>query len=155
MVAHTPLKTPTAVAAWLNERMATLEARIEELAGLISDAARARTSAEHLRIERWAGLVRELATQATERHRSRLMLLHEQLRSTAERLLERERARLQLATVMVEAHNPKSILKRGFAVVRRNGEALLSIDGVEQGQRVEIELAEGHLTAEVESITRR
>ena len=155
MVAHTPLKTPTAVAAWLNERMATLEARIEELAGLISDAARARTSAEHLRIERWAGLVRELATQATERHRSRLMLLHEQLRSTAERLLERERARLQLATEMVEAHNPKSILKRGFAVVRRNGEALLSIDGVEQGQRVEIELAEGHLTAEVESITRR
>jgi exodeoxyribonuclease VII large subunit len=155
MVAHTPLKTPTAVAAWLNERMATLEARIEELAGLISDAARARTSAEHLRIERWAGLVRELATQATERHRSRLMLLHEQLRSTAERKIERERARLQLATEMVEAHNPKSILKRGFAVVRRNGEALLSIDGVEQGQRVEIELAEGHLTAEVESITRR
>ena len=155
MVAHTPLKTPTAVAAWLNERMATLDARIEELAGLISDAARAKTSTEQLRIERWAGLVRELAKQATERHRSRLMLLHEQLRSSSERLIERERARLQLATEMIEAHNPRNILKRGFAVVRRNGEALLTIDGVEQGERVEIELAEGTLTAEVESINKR
>ena len=56
---------------------------------------------------------------------------------------------------MIEAHNPRNILKRGFAVVRRNGEALLTIDGVEQGQRLEIELAEGTLTAEVESTTKR
>ena len=152
MVAHSPLKTPTAVAAWLNERMATLEGKIEEAAQLLTDVARAKTSAEQLRIERWAGYLRELSQQLCERHRSRMMLLHEQLRSAVERVIERESSRLQLATEVVEAHNPKSILRRGFAIVRIKGQATPSTDSVSSGDMIDIELTDGNLQAEVKRV---
>ena len=153
MVAHTPLKTPTAVAAWLDERMALLEGKIDEAAQLVIDAARAKTSAEQLRIERWAGLIRELAKQMCERNHSRLTLLHEQLRSAAERTIERESSRLRLAVELVEAHNPQQILRRGFAVVRRSGKAMTNIEDVACGEQIEIELLDGTLQAEVKKIT--
>ena len=152
MVAHSPLKTPTAVAAWLNERMATLEGKIEEAAQLLTDMARSKTSAEQLRIERWAGYLRELSQQICERHRSRIMLLHEQLRSAVERVFERESSRLQLATEVVEAHNPKSILRRGFAIVRIKGQATPSTDSVSSGDMIDIELTDGNLQAEVKQV---
>ncbi len=153
MVAHTPLKTPTAVAAWLDERMALLEGKIDEAAQLVVDAARAKTSAEQLRIERWAGLIRELAKQMCERNHSRLTLLHEQLRSAAERTIERESSRLRLAVELVEAHNPQQILRRGFAVVRLGGKAMTHTEGVACGEQIEIELSNGTLQAEVKKIT--
>ena len=152
MVAHSPLKTPTAVAAWLNERMATLEGKIEEAAQLLTDVARSKTSAEQLRIERWAGYLRELSQQLCERHRSRMMLLHEQLRSAVERVIERESSRLQLAAEVVEAHNPKSILSRGFAIVRIKGQATPSTDSVSSGDMIDIELTDGNLQAEVKQV---
>lgn len=152
MVAHTPLKTPTAVAAWLDERMALLEGKIDEAAQLVTDMARSKTSAEQLRIERWAGYLRELSQQLCERHRSRIMLLHEQLRSAVERVIERESSRLQLATEVVEAHNPKSILRRGFAIVRIKGQATPSTDSVSSGDMIDIELTDGNLQAEVKRI---
>lgn len=153
MVAHIPLKTPTAVAAWLDERMALLEGKIDEAAQLVTDAARAKTSAEQLRIERWAGLIRELAKQMCERNHSRLMLLHEQLRSAAERTIERESSRLRLALELIEAHNPQQILRRGFAVVRLGGKAMTHTEGVKCGEQIEIELSNGTLQAEVKKIT--
>ena len=153
MVAHTPLKTPTAVAAWLDERMALLEGKIDEAAQLVTDAARAKTSAEQLRIERWAGLIRELAKQMCERNHSRLTLLHEQLRSAAERTIERESSRLRLAVELVEAPTPQQILRRGFAVVRRSGKAMTNTEGVKCGEQIEIELSNGTLQAEVKKIT--
>lgn len=152
MVAHSPLKTPTAVAAWLNERMATLEGKIEEAAQLLTDVARAKTSAEQLRIERWAGYLRELSQQLCERHRSRMMLLHEQLRSAVKRVIERESSRLQLATEVVEAHNPKSILRRGFAIVRIKGQATPSAESVSSGDIIDIELTDGNLQAEIKRV---
>ena len=153
MVAHTPLKTPTAVAAWLDERMALLEGKIDEAAQLVIDAARAKTSTEQLRIERWAGLIRELAKQMCERNHSRLTLLHEQLHSAAERTIERESSRLRLAVELVEAHNPQQILRRGFAVVRLGGKAMTHTEGVKCGEQIEIELIDGTLQAEVKKIT--
>ncbi len=152
MVAHTPLKTPTAVAAWLDERMALLEGRIDEAAQLLIDAARTKTAAEQLRIERWAGLIRELAKRMCERELSRLTLQQEQLRAAAERTIERETSRLQLALELVEAHNPKQILRRGFAVVRLGGKAMTQTEGVTCGEQIEIELFGGTLQAEVKKI---
>ena len=81
-----------------------------------------------------------------------MMLLHEQLRSAVERVIERESSRLQLAAEVVEAHNPKSILSRGFAIVRIKGQATPSTDSVSSGDMIDIELTDGNLQAEVKRV---
>ncbi|MBR5844676.1 MAG: exodeoxyribonuclease VII large subunit [Rikenellaceae bacterium] len=154
MVAHLSLKTPTAVAAWLNERMASLEGWLDEAAQRLAESARAKTSAEALRIERWTGLIGQLATGLCQRSSSRLTLYGEQLRSATRLILEREKMRMGALSDAIDARDPHNILKRGFAVVRHNGAVQLSAESLTEGGIIDIELADGKLRAEIKEITR-
>lgn len=151
MVAHTPLKTPTAVAAWLTERMARLEGWLTDAAMHLSELAVKATQREQLRLERMAGEVARLGGTYCERARSRMAMLGEQLRSEVARFIERRAMFLQVAESSVEARAPEKILRLGFAVVRCDGRAVTRAEGL-AGREVEIQLAEGYIKAEVKKL---
>lgn len=151
MVAHTPLKTPTAVAAWLTERMARLEGWLTDAAMHLSELAVKATQREQLRLERMAGEVARLGGAYCERARSRMAMLGEQLRSEVARFIERRAMFLQVAESSVEARAPEKILRLGFAVVRCDGQAVTRAEGL-AGREVEIQLAEGYIKAEVKNL---
>ena len=151
MVAHTPLKTPTAVAAWLTERMARLEGWLADAAMHLSELAVKATQREQLRLERMAGEVARLGGTYCERARSRMAMLGEQLRSEVARFIERRAMFLQVAESSVEARAPEKILRLGFAVVRCDGRAVTRAEGL-AGREVEIQLAEGYIKAEVKNL---
>lgn len=151
MVAHTPLKTPTAVAAWLTERMARLEGWLTDAAMHLSELAVKATQREQLRLERMAGEVARLGGTYCERARSRMAMLGEQLRSEVARFIERRAMFLQVAESSVEARAPEKILRLGFAVVRCDGRAVTRAEGL-AGREVEIQLAEGYIKAEVKNL---
>ncbi|MBP3600721.1 MAG: exodeoxyribonuclease VII large subunit [Alistipes sp.] len=151
MVAHTPLKTPTAVAAWLTERMARLEGWLTDAAMHLSELAVKATQREQLRLERMAGEVARLGGTYCERARSRMAMLGEQLRSEVARFIERRAMFLQVAESAVEARAPEKILRLGFAVVRCDGRAVTSAKGL-KGREVDIQLAEGYIKAEVKNL---
>ncbi len=151
MVAHTPLKTPTAVAAWLTERMARLEGWLTDAAMHLSELAVKATQREQLRLERMAGEVARLGGTYCERARSRMAMLGEQLRSEVARFIERRAMFLQVAESSVEARSPEKILRLGFAVVRCDGRAVTRAEGL-AGREVEIQLAEGYIKAEVKNL---
>ena len=151
MVAHTPLKTPTAVAAWLTERMARLEGWLTDAAMHLSELAVKATQREQLRLERMAGEVARLGGTYCERARSRMAMLGEQLRSEVARFIERRAMFLQVAESAVEARAPEKILRLGFAVVRCDGRAVTSTKGL-KGREVDIQLAEGYIKAEVKNL---
>ena len=151
MVTHTPLKTPTAVAAWLTERMARLEGWLTDAAMHLSELAVKATQREQLRLERMAGEVARLGGTYCERARSRMAMLGEQLRSEVARFIERRAMFLQVAESSVEARAPEKILRLGFAVVRCDGRAVTSAKGL-KGREVDIQLAEGYIKAEVKKL---
>lgn len=151
MVAHTPLKTPTAVAAWLTERMARLEGWLTDAAMHLSELAVKATQREQLRLERMAGEVARLGGTYCERARGRMAMLGEQLRSEVARFIERRAMFLQVAESSVEARAPEKILRLGFAVVRCDGRAVTSAKGL-KGREVDIQLAEGYIKAEVKNL---
>lgn len=150
MVAHTPLKTPTAVAAWLVDRMARIEAWLEEMAVQLSSLATAATKAQELRLERLKSELKIHAATYCQRADTQLRLMREQLLSLVSRQLEREKGRLEVAQRSVEALSPKRIMELGFAVARARGRALKSIDDVQSGETIEIELKDGVIKARVE-----
>ena len=151
MVAHTPLKTPTAVAAWLTERMARLDGWLDEASFRLSDLAVKATQREQLRLERMAGEVSRLGGNYCERARSRMALFTEQLSAEVKRYIERKQMFLAMAEGIVESRAPEKILQLGFAIVRCDGHAITSAEGL-AGREVEIELANGKLKAEVKNI---
>ena len=150
MVAHTPLKTPTAVAAWLVDRMERIEGWLEEMSTQLARLAVESTKREELRLERFAAEIKLQATTYCQRAESRLDVMREQLLSLVERRLEREQQRLEIAQRSVEALSPKRIMQLGFAVVRSGGKALKSVASAAKGEVVEIELMDGTIKARVE-----
>lgn len=151
MVAKEPLKTPTAVAAWLTERMAGVEAYVEELSLQLRELVAGVVKREELRVERLAADIRLHSGALTQRAESRLRLQREQLEMLVRNTLRREGMRLEAAQQAVEALSPKRILRLGFAVVRTKGKALTSVESLSSGDRLEVELADGRIVAKVES----
>ncbi|MBR5138213.1 MAG: exodeoxyribonuclease VII large subunit [Alistipes sp.] len=148
MVAHTPLKTPTAVAAWLTERMARMDGWLEDAAFRLADLAVKATQREQLRLERMSGEVARLGGGYCERARSRMTMLAEQLSAEVARFIERKQMFLAMAENLVESRAPEKILQLGFAIVRCDGHAVTKTEGL-SGREVEIELANGKIKAEV------
>ena len=148
MVAHTPLKTPTAVAAWLTERMATQEGWLIDASHRLSQLASQATERERVRLERHLAELHSLAERYCERGRMRLEMMREQLATLTERMIERQAAMLRMASEVVEARSPERILRLGFAVVRADGRAITSAEGL-SGREVDIELAKGSVRAEI------
>ncbi len=152
MVAHKALKTPTAVAAWLTDRMARIEAWLDESARRLHDTAVTTTRNERLRLERLASDTAREGGMYVERCRSALGLLREQTAAAALRIVEIGRARLEAVDGLVEGRSPQRIMRMGFAVVRSGGRALLSTEGLRAGERIEVELCDGALDADITSI---
>lgn len=152
MVAHKALKTPTAVAAWLTDRMARIEAWLDESARRLHDTAVTTTRNERLRLERLASDTAREGGMYVERCRSALGLLREQTAAAALRIVESNKARLEAADGLVEGRSPQRIMRMGFAVVRSGGRALLSTEGLRAGERIEVELCDGALDADITSI---
>lgn len=152
MVAHKALKTPTAVAAWLTDRMARIEAWLDESARRLHDTAVTTTRNERLRLERLASDTAREGGMYVERCRSALGLLREQTAAAALRIVESNKARLEAADGLVEGRSPQRIMRMGFAVVRSGGRALLSTEGLCAGEWIEVELCDGALDADITSI---
>ena len=144
------MKTPTAVAVWLTDAMAQEMAWLDEAALRLSDMAQTASQRERMRLERaWGELQRE-ALRFCDREAARLTMMRETLSTSTERGIERARAFLDMASEVVSTSAPENILRLGFAVVRLDGRAITSAEGL-AGKEVDIQLAQGMARAEIKN----
>jgi len=90
------------------------------------------------------------ANRTLERQSQRLADSRERLRRAPTLLVERRRAALSQAGGRLRALSPRSTLERGYAIVRREGELVLSAGAVSAGDAVAVEVADGSFGARVE-----
>ena len=151
MVAHTALKTPTAVAGWLVERMAGADGRLDVAALQLHDATTALLHASEVRLERLRGELRQTSGTLLTRQTVRLEHLAATLPEAARGFLARQLLRLDNAAELVAGRSPEQILRLGFAVVRSGGRAVVSAGGVGPGDALRIEVADGTIEATVKN----
>ena len=132
MVAHTPLKTPTAVAQWIDQRATDFDGALEYCAISLRDICRQTTHAATLRLEQMATDVRHLV----------------------ERTLQGEAQKLDGLANLVANFAPERIFRLGYAIARKEGKALASIEGIEVGEMIDISLADGEINAIVAEVKR-
>jgi exodeoxyribonuclease VII large subunit len=87
-----------------------------------------------------------------ERDRGRLTRQGERLRSAPRLVLERRRAALDRSGARLQTLSPLATLSRGYAIVRAGGDALRSVAEAQTGDRLDIQLAAGSLTARVDEV---
>ena len=149
MVAFVSLKTPTAVAGWLDEWAGQLHGALDTAALRLAEATRTRTHTAALELEKRLGDLRKLSAECLAREKMRLERLIGRPAETARELLARQRMRLDNAADMVTSHAPERLLRLGFALLRSGGRTLTSARGIRKGDEVEIRLPDGTLTATV------
>ena len=132
MVAHTMLKTPTAVAQWIDQRATDFDGALEYCAITLRDICRQTTHAATLRLEQMATDVRHLV----------------------ERTLQGENQKLDGLSTLVANFAPERIFRLGYAIARKEGTALASVEGVNVGDTIDISLSDGTLNAKVIEKTR-
>ena len=121
MVVHTSVKTPTAAAEWLIERVAE---QVDRVGGLM------------LRLQR--------ATQnAVSREKNRLLLYEQQIFNAVRGKAVRERGKLDLWMKTIELHSPERIFKMGYSLTMVNGKLVRSQDDVNEGDLLETYLHDG------------
>ena len=150
MVAHTALKTPTAVAGWLVERMTQAEGWLDYAALQLHDATKAAMHASEVRLERLTGDLRQMSGDLLTRQRLRAEHLSALLPEAVRNFLARQATRLDNAAELIAGRSPERILRLGFAVVRTGGKAVVSARDVRKGDALEIEVADGTIHGAVQ-----
>ena len=121
MVVHTSVKTPTAAAEWLIERVAE---QVERVGSLM------------LRLQR--------ATQnAVSQEKNRLLLYEQQIFNAVRGKAVRERGKLDLWMKTIELHSPERIFKMGYSLTMVNGKMVRSQSEVNEGDVLETHLHDG------------
>lgn len=150
MVAHTALKTPTAVAGWLVDRMADAEGLLDVAALQLHETVQATLHAASVRLERFSGGLRETTATFFTRRNMGLERLAEWLPLAARELLVRRKRQLDTAATWVTGYLPERILRLGFAIVRKEGRACVSAEQVRVGDRLSVEWIDGRISATVD-----
>ncbi|MEG2612028.1 MAG: exodeoxyribonuclease VII large subunit [Alistipes sp.] len=149
LVAHTALKTPTAVAGWLIERLSQSDAWLDAAAQQLHDAAIGVMRSCELTLTRQQGELVRLSSALTARQSLGLENMMGQLPIAVGDFITRQRRRLEGAEELVLSRSPQRILQLGFAVVRSNGLAVTSVRAVHVGEQLAIEVSDGTFTTEV------
>jgi exodeoxyribonuclease VII large subunit len=172
-VAHTALKTPTACAGALVERVVAYRDHTEQRWSAIVDSAGRDLSEARGRLSDRAHRVARNTHAAVERSDERLTTRVGRLRLApgrllrqaeadidrlAERFVERTPAmltdqlrRLESIESRVALLDPANLLRRGWSITRdANGNVIRSVDQVESGDLVTTRVADGTLTSRIE-----
>ncbi len=102
------------------------------------------------RLERARAGIERGARRTLETREQRLVRAHDRLRRAPALAVERKHARLEATAGRLRALSPRATLGRGYAIVRARNTILRSAGEVAQGERVEVELADGGFGAVVE-----
>lgn len=153
MVAHTSLKTPTAVATKLVEMADYEMTLVENFATEIAHNVEDMLHGEELRLYAHGVNISREATRHISNHEKRIELLKDGLLSRVEYMISTEEQRLNAAERTLQSYSLDNILRLGFAVARNQEGALKSIANTRIGESVDIELLDGVVGAEIKSIT--
>lgn len=170
MVSHTRVKTPTAAAEFLinrmretasdleryityfhqtiPERIAHSKERLEQWVARIPSRVQMRLQHERFRQERMA--VRMNTAWQTRLLREEYRLRLEQRLATAiDARLQRECHRLQLAQSQIEAASPELLLKRGYSLTLKDGKAVTDVSVLHPGDVLTTRVAKGEFKSKV------
>ena len=153
MVAHTRMKTPTAVADFLISGLKAFEDRILEaqrrLGRLCEEALKDENHNLDTLIQRF-----HYAIKNSFRHQeSQLDSIGKALKMQISHFLRTANDRLIMYEKIVKHLDPVNVLKRGYSVAYLNGKVLKSVADVETGTSISIRLQDGTVKGKVQEVT--
>lgn len=148
LVAHTALKTPTAVADFLVDRMTEQEQQLNDFSAQIAEIAYSLINEQYDYIDELTNNIsNQLSWLFSKELQNIEYVLANKLKNAVSAKLKAEEYRLGLLEKTLDANNPRRILNQGYAIVQHNGKRLTDPTLVGENDELKIMLAKGKLTA--------
>lgn len=170
MVSHTRVKTPTAAAEFLINRMRETASDLERYISCFHQTIPERIAHSKERLEQWVARIPSRVQMRLQHERFRQermavrmntawqtrflreeyrLRLEQRLATAIEARLQRERHRLQLAQSQVEAASPELLLKRGYSLTLKDGKAVTDASALHPGDVLTTRVAKGEFKSKV------
>lgn len=149
MVSHTRVKTPTAAAAFLIDRLEQVARRIDDAADRITSYVQHHMEIEKMRLSRAAERIPILFSLVKSKQENKLVTLNQRIASAVQRLIDRRRHTLDILEQRTKSLDPTLLLQRGYTITLVNGHALRSPSAVKPGDIIVTRLADGTVKSTV------
>lgn len=148
-VAHTRVKTPTAAAEYLINRLQNTALKIEDYAGRVIGEVEARMNLEKNRLVRLTERIPLATRMRLQREQYMNERIQERLQMALNSTLLKETHRLQLLEQQIKAASPEHLLKRGYSITFLNGRAVTDATELKPGDEVLTRLAKGEIKSRI------
>jgi exodeoxyribonuclease VII large subunit len=149
VVAHTKVKTPTAAAEFLINRVFDAASELETQTRRLGDAITERMNAEKLRIERIAQKMPSLFAVVKVRREQILDNIWNRAVTGVGNLINASTHKIELMEKVVAAADPVLILKRGYTLTRLNGHVVKGAAQLHKGDRLTTTFPDGSVDSEI------
>ena len=149
VVAHTKVKTPTAAAEFIINRVFDTASELENLTRRMSDAITGRMNAENVRIERLSQKLPSLFAVLRARQEQLLETVWIRSVNGVRNLLTSQTHKLEILDKTLAAADPAVILKRGYSLTRAGGRVVKSASDLKKGDRLTTVFADGSVESEI------
>ena len=149
MVSHTRVKTPTAAAAFLIDRLEQVARCIDDAADRITSYVQHRMEIEKMRLSRAAERIPILFSLVKSKQENKMETLNQRIASAVQRLIDRRRHTLDILEQRTKSLDPTLLLQRGYSITLVNGHALRSPSAVKPGDVIVTRLADGTVKSTV------
>lgn len=149
VVAHTKVKTPTAAAEFLINRLFDTASELETLTRRMSDAIVERMNAQKLRIERITQKLPSLFAVAKVRREQILENLWNRAVTGVSNAITSQIHKIELLEKSISSADPVLILKRGYTITRVNGHVVKEAARLSKGDRLTTSFADGNIESEI------
>lgn len=149
MVSHTRVKTPTAAAAFLIDRLEQVARSIDDAADRITSYVQHRMEIEKMRLSRAAERIPILFSLVKSKQENKMETLNQRIASAVQRLIDRRRHTLDILEQRTKSLDPTLLLQRGYSITLVNGHALRSPSAVKPGDVIVTRLADGTVKSTV------
>lgn len=175
MVANTSTKTPTQAAELIIDHNRAFEEQIGDLRQLIVLRTNNLLTAQHRRLDHAGMIVTNGTTQLINATENKLQRIRDRITSGAEksmlasaqalgemqrnlsplttRLIERQSHQLDLFTERIKLLHPINVLKRGYAMILKNDQPVVSANAAVAGDQLKIVMHDGSINTTVNDTT--
>lgn len=149
VVAHTKVKTPTAAAEFIINRVFDTASELENLTRRMSDAITGRMNTENVRIERLSQKLPSLFAVLRARQEQLLETVWIRSVNGVRNLLTSQTHKLEILDKTLAAADPAVILKRGYSLTRAGGRVVKCASDLKKGDRLTTVFSDGSVESEI------
>lgn len=155
LVAARKLKTPTAVAEFLIDRMLSFEMALNGLSERLQNTAGRIARENLLNLKRLETMLVSQSTHRIRQGQEKLTYLSGTFARALGTLTGKEHERLNAFEKVVELIRPETILARGYSITRVDGRTVKSLKDVRKGGRLETILKDGRIWSNIEKLDKK